>query len=182
MLEKVGKVKLKSAFATKNELDDIKRRLEDLKGMSDEIKDLKMRQFMAAKTSAAPGKEAESGVPKEERRRIPKAPAREEPEAAEVRGPAGKAGPEPAPPPKKEQMAREVKEGMESVGMVAEKLSSILEQAGEAVKAGQTEIARSKYLEALSLYNQLSNTATPEEAEHLYAKIRKLYNRLRIYG
>jgi len=172
MLEKMGKVKLKRAFATKNELDEIRRRLGDLKSLSDEIKDMKMRQFMAAER---PAREE----PKGQKPMIPKAPAKEaaKPEVAR------EAGPRPAQsPPQQEPMPQDVREGIESVGMVAEKLSSIIEQAGEAVKAGQTEIARGKYLEALSLYNQLSQTSTPEEAEELYARIRKLYNRLRIYG
>jgi hypothetical protein len=174
MLEKVGKLKLKSAFATRNELTDIKRRLDDLRSLSDEIKDLKMRQFIAAeKPSVEP-------VAKTGRRPIPKAPAREELKPAQED--AEEAGPRAAPSPPQQEVPQEVKEGMESVGMVAEKLISIIEQAGEAVKAGQTEIARSKYLEALSLYNQLSQAATPEEAEELYERIRKLYNRLRIYG
>jgi len=168
MLEKMGKVKLKRAFATKNELDDIRRRLGDLKSLSDEMKDMKMRQFMEAER---PAREEPKG-----QKPIPKAPVREE-------EPAGKPGPKPAPsPPREEEMPPELRDGIESVGMVAEKLSSLIEQAGEAVKAGQTEIARGKYLEALSLYNQLSQTSTPEDAERLYARIRKLYNRLRIYG
>jgi len=155
MLEKMGKVKLKRAFATKNELDDIRRRLGDLKSLSDEIKEMKMRQFMFAEQPpkeikpTAPGK----GVPVKEGK------PEETGGSAKV-----EAGPRPAETSeqaKEEEMPQEVRDGIESVGRVAEKLSSMIEQAGEAVKAGQTEIARGKYLEALSLYNQLSQTSTP---------------------
>ncbi len=79
-------------------------------------------------------------------------------------------------------MSPEVREGMESVDGVSERLNAIIGQASEAVKSGQLDVAKGKYLEALSLYSQLSKAATPEEAEHLYENIRKLYNRLRIYS
>ncbi len=153
-----GIEKLEKSFASRNELDDIKRRLEDLRGLSEEIKEMKKRQFMAAK----PSREIESV--REEVKELKEQAKRESKPAPPRREPPG------------------VREGMESVGMITGKLNSLIEQAGEAVRAGQTEIARGKYLEALSLYNQLSKTSTPEEAERLYARIRKLYNRLRIYG
>jgi len=166
MLDKVGKMKLEKVFVSKDELKDVKVKLNNLKGLSDEIRGLKEKQFMQAE---APTKEEIVSSVKNElgggQKPIPRAPQK---------GAQTRISPQ--------VMSPEVREGVESVEGIVEDMNIIIEKASEAVKAGQTDIAKSKYLEALSLYNQLSQTTTPEEAEALYENIRKLYNRLRIYS
>lgn len=207
MLEKVGKIKLERAFASKDEIDEIKASLNELRGLSEEIRSIKRKQFTEA--GAQPVQASEPGMPS-------RAPAKENgiqggDEALEridslkkemmvlgggisetakemkaIKNEVGsiqkaaqemKVGVE-----KQVEMNKEVMEGMKSVDALSGQMDVLINQAGEAVRVGQVDVAKAKYREALSIYNQLSQATTPEEAEQLYENIRKLYNRLRIYG
>jgi hypothetical protein len=170
MLEKIGKVKLEKAFASKDEVEEIKMKIKELRGLSDEMRELKKKEFVQAEhpTKEESIDSVREGIKKSEGPKETAKKAEEKPEAQKDAPGVG--------------MSQEVSEGMESVEGVVEKLNIIIEEASEAVRLGQTDIAKGKYREALSLYDQLSKTATPEDAERLYDNIKKLYNRLRIYG
>jgi chromosome segregation ATPase len=65
---------------------------------------------------------------------------------------------------------------------IQDRVDSILDQAEEAIKLGNHDLARNLYRQALSLYNQLNQAESYQEAVKLYEKIRHLYSRLRIYA
>jgi chromosome segregation ATPase len=95
-------------------------------------------------------------------RQIPEAPLRETPEKT----------------PAQAQQAGQVS----PVLGIQDKVDSMIDQAEEAIKMGNLDIARNLYREALSLYNQLNQAESYQEAMVIYDRIKSLYSRLRIYS
>jgi chromosome segregation ATPase len=149
VLEKVGKVNLERTFATKSDVEEIKVKLETLRGATVETAREKQREFAREK-------------PKPEKT-IPEAPLREVPQQAPAQA-------QPATPQ------------VSPVQGIQDKVDSMIDQAEEAIKMGNLDIAKNLYREALSFYNQLNQAESYQEAMVIYDRIRSLYSRLRIYS
>lgn len=65
---------------------------------------------------------------------------------------------------------------------IQDKVDSMIDQAEEAIKMGNLDVARNLYREALSLYNQLNQAESYQDAMVIYDRIKSLYSRLRIYS
>jgi uncharacterized phage infection (PIP) family protein YhgE len=160
VLERVGRVNLERTFATKSDVEEIRAKLDKLREATSQTVREKQREFAKKRPKATDA----LGIGRF--RKAPEAPPREaRPREAPARA-APKERPRQASP----------------VLAIQDRVDSLTEQAEEAVKLGNLDVAKNLYREALSLYNQLNEAESYQEAAALYERIRRLYSRLRIYS
>jgi hypothetical protein len=144
-------------FATRGEVELLRSSLDELRGATTMTAREKVREF--AETRKSPERPAVSET-------------KEQKEAkAEKVAPAARQVPKP-PGPSRESPVMGIKESIDKA----------IEQAEESIRGGNLDTAKSFYKRALSMYNQLNQAESYQEANAAYERIRKLYSRLRIYS
>ncbi len=170
VLEKVGRSGLEKSFASRDDLEELRQRLDSLREASARVAAEKEREFA-----------------QERPRKVPRAPSREPagPIIREAEPRKSEQIPEaPGPEATPEEVILPIEEQPQPgpAADINEAIDSIIDQAEEAIRMGNLDVAKNRYREALSLYSQLNESESYEQAAAIYEKIRRLYSRLRIYS